>query len=210
MRFIYFSVCGEWINCDSRTMCTNRYFTIRMQSVDASSITIFINFYRTFFATGSLRTMANPPVTYGFPWQWTSNAAPWFLCCLSQQDFLPVGNFTRLHAHVTSPKLIHNAHHWPVYHIHTHARTHKYEVRDLFPWEMLTRIVIPYLLNFETMWNSAQINLSSTLNFYRKYFWRNDIHRDVEHWNRRRFGAQWNVTLPNPVTPITWTPDILP
>ena len=45
-----------------------------------------------------------------------------------------------------------------------------YEVRDLFPWEILTKMVISCLQNVEKIWNSAQINLSSTLNFYRKYF----------------------------------------
>ena len=44
-----------------------------------------------------------------------------------------------------------------------------YEVRDLFPWEMFTKMVISFLLNVEKIWNSAQINLSSTLNFYRRY-----------------------------------------
>ena len=47
---------------------------------------------------------------------------------------------------------------------------HQYEVRDLFPWEILTKMVIQYLLKVETYWNSAQINLSSNLNFYWKYF----------------------------------------
>ena len=45
----------------------------------------------------------------------------------------------------------------------------RYEVRDLFPWEMFTKMVISCLLNVEKIWHSAQINLSSTLNFYRKY-----------------------------------------
>ena len=44
-----------------------------------------------------------------------------------------------------------------------------YEVRDLFPWEMFIKMVISCLLNVEKIWNSAQINLSSTLNFYRRY-----------------------------------------
>ena len=44
-----------------------------------------------------------------------------------------------------------------------------YEVRDLFPWEMFTKMVISCLLNVEKIWNSAQLNLSSTLNFYRRY-----------------------------------------
>ena len=42
-----------------------------------------------------------------------------------------------------------------------------YEVRDLFTREMITKMVISRLLNVEKIWNSAQINLSST--FYRKY-----------------------------------------
>ena len=44
-----------------------------------------------------------------------------------------------------------------------------YEVRDLFPWEMPTKMVISCLLNVEKICNSAQINLSSILNFYQKY-----------------------------------------
>ena len=41
-----------------------------------------------------------------------------------------------------------------------------YEVRDLFPWEMVTKMLISCVLNVEKIWNSAQINLSSTLNFF--------------------------------------------
>ena len=78
-----------------------------------------------------------------------------------------------------------------------------YEVRDLFPWEMLTKTAISCFLNVQKFWNSAQINLSSTLNFYRRYFFRhNNIHREIDQWNRRRFGAKWHVTVPNSVTPI--------
>ena len=78
-----------------------------------------------------------------------------------------------------------------------------YEVRDLIPWEILTKMVIWYVLKVEKYWNSAQINLSSTLNFYRKIFFRrNHIHREIDQWNRRRTGAKSNVTVPNSVTPI--------
>ena len=78
-----------------------------------------------------------------------------------------------------------------------------YEVRDLFPWEMLTKTAISCFLNVEKIWNSAQINLSSTLNFLLKIFCRhNNIHREIDQWNRRRFGAKWHVTVPNSVTPI--------
>ena len=45
-----------------------------------------------------------------------------------------------------------------------------YEVRDLFPWEMPSKMMISCLLNVEKIWNSAQINWSSTINFNRKYF----------------------------------------
>ena len=34
---------------------------------------------------------------------------------------------------------------------------------------MPSKIIIACLLNVEEIWNSAQINLSSTGNFYRKY-----------------------------------------
>ena len=51
-----------------------------------------------------------------------------------------------------------------------HKDVNDCEVRGLFPWEMLTKMVISYLLNVEKNWSSVQINLSSTWNFYRKYF----------------------------------------
>ena len=51
--------------------------------------------------------------------------------------------------------------------------------------------------------NSAQINLSSTWNFLPKIlFRRNNIHREIDHWNRRWFGAKWHVTVPNSVAPV--------
>ena len=77
------------------------------------------------------------------------------------------------------------------------ALSHRYEVRDLFPWEMLTKTVISCFLNVEKIWNSEQINLSWTLNFYRRYFFRrNKIHREIDQWNRCRFGAKWHATVP--------------
>ena len=80
---------------------------------------------------------------------------------------------------------------------------YQYEVRELFPWEILTKTVTSFFLNVEKIWNSAQINLSSTLNFYRRYcFRRNNIHREIDQWNQRRFCAKWHVTVPNSVTPI--------
>ena len=33
-------------------------------------------------------------------------------------------------------------------------------------------------------------------------FRRNNIHRVIDYWNRRRFGEKWHVTVPNSVTPI--------
>ena len=78
-----------------------------------------------------------------------------------------------------------------------------YEARDLFPWQMLTKTAISCFLNVQKIWHSAQINLSSTLNFYRRYcFRRNNIHREKDQWNRRRFGAKRHVTVPCSVTPI--------
>ena len=72
-----------------------------------------------------------------------------------------------------------------------------YEVRDLFPWKMFTKMVISCLPNVEKIWNSAQINLSSTLKFKlfpKICFRRNNIHWEIDQWNRRRFGAKWHVT----------------
>ena len=35
-----------------------------------------------------------------------------------------------------------------------------------------------------------------------KIFFRcNNIHREIDQWNRRRFGTKWHVTVPNSVTP---------
>ena len=53
-----------------------------------------------------------------------------------------------------------------------------YEVRDLFPWEMLTKMVISCFLNVKKIWDSAQINLSSTLNCFRRYFFDATIYAD--------------------------------
>ena len=48
-----------------------------------------------------------------------------------------------------------------------------------------------------------KINLSSTWNFYQKcFFWSNNIHREIDQWNRRRFGTKWNVAVPYSVTPV--------
>ena len=59
---------------------------------------------------------------------------------------------------------------------------------------MPTKMIMPCLLNVKKIWNSAQINLSSTWNFYRKYFSRShNIHREIDQWNRRRFGAMYEV-----------------
>ena len=44
-----------------------------------------------------------------------------------------------------------------------------YEVTDLFPWEILTKMAIACLLNVEKIWNSAQINLSSISKVCRKH-----------------------------------------
>ena len=53
---------------------------------------------------------------------------------------------------------------------------------------MLTKMVILCLLNVEIIWNSAQINLSSIINFYQKYVidatisiekWTNEIDADL-------------------------------
>ena len=68
---------------------------------------------------------------------------------------------------------------------------------------MLTKTVISCFPNVEKIWNSAHINLSSTLNFYRRYFFRcNNIYGEMDRWNRRRCVAKWHVTVPNSVTPI--------
>ena len=78
-----------------------------------------------------------------------------------------------------------------------------YEVIVLFLWEMPAKMMISCLLNIVKICNSAQINWSSTLNSYQKYlFGRNNIHREIDRWNRHRFGAKWNVTVPNSVMPV--------
>ena len=79
-----------------------------------------------------------------------------------------------------------------------------YEVRDLFLWEMLTETAISYFLNVEKIWNSAQRNLSSILQFYRGYFFSTQQYppREIDQWNRCRFSTKWHVTVPNSVTPL--------
>ena len=60
---------------------------------------------------------------------------------------------------------------------------------------MITKMAISFLLHVEKIWNSAQINLSSTLNFLLKIlFRRNNIRREIHHWNWRWFGTKWHVT----------------
>ena len=34
------------------------------------------------------------------------------------------------------------------------------------------------------------------------FFRRNNIHREIDHWNRRRFDAKWHVTVPNSVARV--------
>ena len=59
--------------------------------------------------------------------------------------------------------------------------------------------MISCLLNIAKIWHSAQIKFSSTLNVY---FRCNDIHREIDQWNRHQFGAKWTATVPNSVTPV--------
>ena len=85
--------------------------------------------------------------------------------------------------------------------INQEIRQEIYEVRDLFPWEMFTKMVISCLLNVEKIWNSAQIKLDFKL-LMKICFRRNNIHWEIDQWNRRRFGAKLLVTVPNSVAPI--------
>ena len=68
----------------------------------------------------------------------------------------------------------------------------KYEVRDLFPWEILTKIM-------KLGTNKLKLDLKLLPKNVSR---RNHFHREIDLWNRRRFGAKWNVTVPNSVTPI--------
>ena len=79
-----------------------------------------------------------------------------------------------------------------------------YEVRDLFPWKMPTKVITSCLLNVEKIWNTAQNKLKLDLKLLPKMFFfrSNNIHREIDQWNRRRFGTKWNVTVPNSVTPV--------
>ena len=68
---------------------------------------------------------------------------------------------------------------------------------------MPTKMIISCLLDVKKIWNSAQINLSSTRNFNQKYSFEATISTEKStQWNRRRFGAKWNVTVSNSVTPV--------
>ena len=76
----------------------------------------------------------------------------------------------------------------------------RYEV-NLFPWEMITKTVTSCFLNVEKNRKLGTNKLK--LHFLLKIFFRhNNIHRKIDQWNRRRFGAKWHVTVPNSVTPI--------
>ena len=79
----------------------------------------------------------------------------------------------------------------------------RYEVRDLFPWKMTTKMIISCLLNVKKNLKLDRKNLKLDLNLLPKIFFRsNNIHREIDQWNRRRFGTKWNVTIPNSVTPV--------
>ena len=78
-----------------------------------------------------------------------------------------------------------------------------YEVRDLFPWKMPTKMITSCLLNVKKNLKLGANKLKLDLKLLPKIcFWSNNIHREIDQWNRRRFGAKWNVTVPNSVTPV--------
>ena len=76
-----------------------------------------------------------------------------------------------------------------------------YGVRDLFPWEIVTKMVISCLLNVEKIWNTNKLKLDLKL-LPKICFRRNNIHWEIDQWKRRRFGAKWHVTVPNSVAPV--------
>ena len=78
-----------------------------------------------------------------------------------------------------------------------------YVVRDLFPWEMFIEMVISCLLNVEKNLKLGTNRLKLDFKLLMKIcFRRNNIHWEIDQWNRRRFGAKWLVTVPNSVAPV--------
>ena len=59
---------------------------------------------------------------------------------------------------------------------------------------------------FSKCWKNLKLGtnkLKLDLKLLLKMFFRsNNIHREIDHWNRRRFFAKWNVTVPKSVTPV--------
>ena len=95
--------------------------------------------------------------------------------------------------HVTGTQHCHTKPQWPA----------PYEVRDLFPWEMLTKTVISSFVNVEKNLKLDTNKPRLDIRLLPKILLRhNNIHREIDQWNRRRFGAKWNVTVPNSVTLI--------
>ena len=91
--------------------------------------------------------------------------------------------------------------HW--FHRTQVQRWPQYEVRDLFPWEMFTKMVISCLLNVEKNLKLCTNKLKLDFKLLPKIcFRRNNIHWEIDQWNRRRFGAKWYVTVPNSVAPV--------
>ena len=77
------------------------------------------------------------------------------------------------------------------------------EVRDLFPWEIFTKMVISCLLNVEKNLKLCANKLKLDLKLLPKIcFRRNNIYWEIDPWNRRRFGAKWHVTVPNSVASV--------
>ena len=56
---------------------------------------------------------------------------------------------------------------------------------------------------FSKCWKSQKLCINKLKRVLPKIFFRrNNIHREIDQWNRHRFGAKWHVTVPNSITPI--------
>ena len=62
-----------------------------------------------------------------------------------------------------------------------------YEVEEVFPWKILTHVMISFFLEIEKFRKSIQIIGNTALNFWQWHlFLGNNTQREVDHWNQHR------------------------
>ena len=82
---------------------------------------------------------------------------------------------------------------------------HRCYLRGQIPisWKMPSKMIIACLLNFKKYQKLGTNRFKPDWKLLPKIFFRsNNIHREIDQWNRHRFGPKWNVTVPNSVTPV--------